>query len=70
MKKGVAGERLTAAGFGEEQPVAENTTASRRAQNRGVVSKIVGGTGAVQTKEQSAGSDTLEQEKPAPTPKP
>jgi OOP family OmpA-OmpF porin len=37
VSKGVAGSRLTAQGFGESQPVADNTTAEGRAQNRRVV---------------------------------
>ena len=35
--KGVASSRLTAQGLGETQPVADNTTAEGRAQNRRVV---------------------------------
>jgi OOP family OmpA-OmpF porin len=37
VSKGVAGSRLTAQGFGETQPLADNTTAEGRAQNRRVV---------------------------------
>jgi len=36
VKKGVAAERITAMGRGEEQPVADNKTAEGRAQNRRV----------------------------------
>ena len=39
-KKGVASSRMTAKGFGSTQPVAENTTADGRAQNRRVVLKL------------------------------
>lgn len=34
MKKGVAGERITAIGFGQRYPVADNKTAEGRARNR------------------------------------
>jgi OmpA-OmpF porin, OOP family len=37
VSKGVASSRLTAQGLGETQPVADNTTAEGRAQNRRVV---------------------------------
>jgi OOP family OmpA-OmpF porin len=37
VSKGVAGSRLTAEGLGETRPVADNTTADGRAQNRRVV---------------------------------
>ena len=36
IKKGVAAERLTAKGYGESKPVADNKTATGRAQNRRV----------------------------------
>lgn len=36
IKKGVAKERLTAVGYGQEQPIADNKTAAGRAQNRRV----------------------------------
>ncbi|AAZ98407.1 outer membrane protein [Thiobacillus denitrificans ATCC 25259] len=36
VKKGVRAERLTARGYGESQPVADNRTAAGRAQNRRV----------------------------------
>ena len=37
LSKGVAASRLTAQGMGETQPIADNTTAEGRAQNRRVV---------------------------------
>lgn len=37
LSKGVAASRLTAQGLGETQPIADNTTAEGRAQNRRVV---------------------------------
>jgi outer membrane protein OmpA-like peptidoglycan-associated protein len=37
LDKGVAAARLESRGFGETQPVADNTTAEGRAQNRRVV---------------------------------
>ena len=39
--KGVAPERLESAGFGEEKPIAENSSSSGRAQNRRVEFNIV-----------------------------
>lgn len=40
VKKGVAEDRLTTAGFGPDQPVADNGTAAGRAQNRRVEFKV------------------------------
>jgi OmpA-OmpF porin, OOP family len=37
VSKGVAGSRLTAEGVGETRPIADNTNAEGRAQNRRVV---------------------------------
>lgn len=34
IKRGISGERITAKGFGEKQPVADNATPEGRAQNR------------------------------------
>ncbi len=61
VKKGVPAGRLSAMGYGEEQPIADNATKDGRAQNRRVVFKLVGGTdGTVQTHETGAGDDTKE----------
>lgn len=40
VKKGVAADRIAAAGFGSTQPVADNKTAEGRAQNRRVIIKL------------------------------
>ncbi|MDB5977021.1 MAG: hypothetical protein JWR07_3781 [Nevskia sp.] len=43
VAKGIAGDRISAAGFGASQPVADNGTEEGREQNRRVVLKIVAG---------------------------
>ena len=40
MGLGIAGERLTAEGYGQEQPVADNATEAGRAQNRRVALRV------------------------------
>lgn len=40
VSKGIAADRLTAIGFGPEQPIADNNTAAGRAQNRRVEMKL------------------------------
>jgi OmpA-OmpF porin, OOP family len=40
IKKGVAEERMTSVGFGQDQPVADNATAAGRAKNRRVELKL------------------------------
>jgi outer membrane protein OmpA-like peptidoglycan-associated protein len=37
---GIAGERLSAEGYGQEHPVADNTTEAGRAQNRRVALRV------------------------------
>jgi len=58
VKKGIAAARLTALGFGEERPIADNRTKEGRAQNRRVVFTVIGGGDKVKTHEQGAGDDT------------
>ncbi|MEO1575619.1 MAG: OmpA family protein [Pseudomonadota bacterium] len=41
VREGVAADKLTAKGYGETQPVADNSTAAGRAENRRVVLKIL-----------------------------
>ncbi|MBA3817635.1 MAG: tandem-95 repeat protein, partial [Deltaproteobacteria bacterium] len=60
VKRGVPQARLQAMGFGEDKPIAVNTTKEGRAQNRRVVFTILGGDGTVQTREQGAGEDSKE----------
>ena len=37
---GIAGDRITAKGYGQEHPVADNTTEAGRAQNRRVALRV------------------------------
>ena len=60
INQGIDGSRLTAMGYGEDQPVASNDNKQGRAQNRRVVFKLIGGDGKVKTTEQGAGDDTIE----------
>ncbi len=41
MDKGIEGDRLTAVGYGETQPIADNNTVAGRAENRRVELKII-----------------------------
>jgi outer membrane protein OmpA-like peptidoglycan-associated protein len=41
ISKGVNASRLTSAGFGEDNPIAQNRTRAGRAQNRRVEIKLV-----------------------------
>jgi OOP family OmpA-OmpF porin len=47
IEQGVSASQLTAKGYGETQPVADNTTAAGRAQNRRVVMKVLSNPGNV-----------------------
>jgi outer membrane protein OmpA-like peptidoglycan-associated protein len=58
VKKQIARSRLTARGFGEEKPIADNATPEGRAQNRRVVFTITSGGDNVKTHVQGAGDDT------------
>ena len=57
VNKGIDAARLTALGFGEERPIADNNTKEGRAQNRRVVFTVIGDD-KVKTREQGAGDDT------------
>ena len=65
-KKGIAAERLTSFGYGEDRPIADNATTEGRAQNRRVVFTVIGGPGNVKTRLQGAGDDTKEPTAPEP----
>lgn len=41
VKKGIAADRLTAVGYGETQPVSDNSTAAGKAQNRRTEARII-----------------------------
>jgi OOP family OmpA-OmpF porin len=58
VKKGVSIDRLTAVGFGQEKPIADNKTVEGRAQNRRVVFTVLGDDGHVKTTVQGAGADS------------
>jgi OOP family OmpA-OmpF porin len=45
VNRGIAPERLTVRGFGEDQPVASNETESGRAQNRRVELRVINANG-------------------------
>jgi OOP family OmpA-OmpF porin len=47
IEHGIDASRLTAQGFGPDQPIAPNTTVAGRAKNRRVVFEIVDGSGAI-----------------------
>jgi OOP family OmpA-OmpF porin len=51
MGQGVAAAQLTAKGYGETQPIAENTNAAGRQQNRRVVLAVVDNPGEVEVQQ-------------------
>jgi uncharacterized repeat protein (TIGR01451 family) len=57
-QKGIAADRLTSFGYGEDRPIADNATKDGRAQNRRVVFTVTEGPGNIKTKLQGAGDDT------------
>lgn len=54
LSKGVSGNRLTSAGFGSTQPIADNSTAAGRAENRRVEVFIVPNTKMIEEAKQQA----------------
>lgn len=60
--KGVAGQRLSAVGYGESQPITENETEEGREKNRRVELKITGGVAAAADTPPAAAAD------PSPVP--
>jgi OOP family OmpA-OmpF porin len=54
VSRGVGAEQLSARGYGEGQPVADNGTADGRAQNRRVAMSVVDNPGDVEVKNESA----------------
>lgn len=53
LSEGVSASQVVARGYGESQPVADNTTAEGRAQNRRVVMKVLRNPGSVEIKSDS-----------------
>jgi OOP family OmpA-OmpF porin len=51
VAQGVSAEQLTAKGYGETQPAADNSTESGRAENRRVEMNVVDNPGDVEVKE-------------------
>jgi OmpA-OmpF porin, OOP family len=52
--KGVSADQIVAKGYGESKPIAENTSAEGRAQNRRVVMEVLDNPGDVQVKQSGA----------------
>jgi OOP family OmpA-OmpF porin len=55
LSQGVSPAQVVARGYGESQPVADNSTAEGRAQNRRVVMKVLRNPGSVEVKGESQG---------------
>ncbi len=60
VKKGVAKERLEAAGYGPDRPIAPNDTKENQAKNRRVEFVIVGGAAGIQQQRTGPGSETMD----------
>ena len=67
MSQGVALTNISAAGYGKADPVADNSTASGRAENRRVQLVVSGGAIGVQESAPSSGGESMNQA-PAPHP--
>lgn len=68
--QGVGQTNISAAGYGKSDPVADNSTASGRAQNRRVQLVVSGNSIGVQERAPSSGGQAMSQPAPAPQPAP
>lgn len=60
ISRGVAAERLTAVGFGESKPIADNNTNAGRSTNRRVEFVIIGNASGIENKNSGPGSETMD----------